>query len=376
LNLLFLVEGAAGAGRYVSELLPALRSVAPRSAVTTFVGRDAPQALFEQPWSSDIDWVRLPVSTKSRTHVVAQMAAVPSLALQRGLDVLHSPANVGPPIAPAVATVVTLLDLIWLHQRDAWDPSLAGRAMGLVSRICARRADRVIAISHAARDDMVETLGIAAGKIDVAPLGVRVPNGRPSAGQSSRSRFDLGDGPVVLCVAQKRPYKNLGSLIRAVPELEERATLVLAGAPTEHEKELRALADELGVADRVRLLGWVSEEELDGLYGVASCFVLPSLIEGFGLPVLEAMARDVPVACSDRTAMAEVAGDAALLFDPTDQQAVTGAVRRLLLDRELAASLVRRGRDRVRLFTWERTAEATLESYRRAVAGKAARRRV
>jgi glycosyltransferase involved in cell wall biosynthesis len=100
--------------------------------------------------------------------------------------------------------------------------------------------------------------------------------------------------------------------------------------------------------------------------------VLPSLIEGFGLPVLEAMARDVPVACSNRPALPEVAGDAALLFEPEDQAAVTAAIRQLLDDRELAGRLVELGRARVDLFTWRRTAEATLATYRRAVNESAA----
>jgi glycosyltransferase involved in cell wall biosynthesis len=172
----------------------------------------------------------------------------------------------------------------------------------------------------------------------------------------------------VLCVAQKRPYKNLGVLIRALPELPVESVLVVPGAPTPYEAELRALATELGVENRVRFPAWVSETELEALYRLASCFVLPSLIEGFGLPVVEAMARDVPVACSDRPALPEVAGDAAVYFDPEDQAEVTAAIRRLLEDFALRETLVARGRERARLFTWERTAEATLASYRRAVA--------
>jgi glycosyltransferase involved in cell wall biosynthesis len=114
----------------------------------------------------------------------------------------------------------------------------------------------------------------------------------------------------------------------------------------------------------------VTEAELEEHYARATCFVLPSLIEGFGLPVLEAMARGVPVACSNRPALPEVAGDAALLFNPEDQQAVTDAIRRLLRDDGLARTLAERGRRRADTFTWERTAEATLASYRRALAAK------
>jgi glycosyltransferase involved in cell wall biosynthesis len=174
----------------------------------------------------------------------------------------------------------------------------------------------------------------------------------------------LGDAPVVLCVAQKRPYKNQEALIRSLPELD-RAVLVLPGFATAYEQELRDLAGSLGVLDRVRFPTWVSEPDLEGLYGLATVFALPSLIEGFGLPVLEAMARDVPVACSNRPALPEIAGDAALLFDPDRQDEVTGALRRLIEDHRFAEGLVAKGRERAALFTWERTALATVATYRR-----------
>jgi len=263
--------------------------------------------------------------------------------------------------------VITLLDLIWLHQQEAWDSPRAIRNLALFSRVSARTAHRVITISNSARDDLVAHFDLPPEKVDVTPLGVRVPI-RMEAVPDLRARLELGDEPLVLCVAQKRPYKNLRALIQAIADLaDEPATLVLPGASTPHEAELRAFADELKIANRVRFLDWVSEADLEGLYREATCFVLPSLIEGFGLPVLEAMARDLPVACSTRPSLPEVVGDAALLFEPEDQTAVSAALRRVLTDEELRSELIARGRERVRLFTWERTAEATLASYRRAV---------
>ncbi len=152
----------------------------------------------------------------------------------------------------------------------------------------------------------------------------------PAAEQQLRAKLDLGSARVVLSVAQKRPYKNLRSLIYALPGLEHDVVLVLPGAHTDHETELRELAATLGVLGRVRFPDWLDDDELDALYRLADVFVLPSLIEGFGLPVLEAMAREVPVACSDRSALPEVVGDAALLFDPECQEEVTGAISRVL----------------------------------------------
>jgi glycosyltransferase involved in cell wall biosynthesis len=144
---------------------------------------------------------------------------------------------------------------------------------------------------------------------------------------------------------------------------------VLPGSANAYEDELRALARELGVEDRVRFPGWISDDDLEDLYRAASCFVLPTFQEGFGLPVLEAMARGLPVACSDIPALTELVGDAAMLFDPHDPSSIAQAIRRITTDQQLASDLVTRGRDRCRMFSWERTARATLASYRRAIDG-------
>ena len=141
--------------------------------------------------------------------------------------------------------------------------------------------------------------------------------------------------------------------------------LVLPGYPTWHEAELRARAAELGVAQDVRLLGWLDAGELEGLWQVARAFVYPSLYEGFGLPVLEAMARGVPVASSSAASLPEVAGDAALLFDPHDERAIASAIERLVTDRGEAERLRVAGRERAAMFTWERSARLTLETYAR-----------
>jgi glycosyltransferase involved in cell wall biosynthesis len=172
---------------------------------------------------------------------------------------------------------------------------------------------------------------------------------------------------VILCVAQKRPYKGQERLITALANLPDDVVLVLPGAPTDYEAHLRRLASDSGLASRVVFPEWVSDEDLEGLYRLATCFALASEIEGFGLPVLEAMARGVPVACSDRSSLPEVAGGAAVLFDPGDQARVTGALTRILGDERLRAELVSEGLSRASDFTWERTARETVASYRRAI---------
>lgn len=379
LNLVYLVEGSGGAGTYARELIPALLAVEPGTRITAFTGRTAPAELRRALWASEVEWVTFPVEYdhqgpwNSLLVGAAQWGALPWAAARRKLDVVHGLANVVPIVQPRVASVVTLLDLIWLHF-----PTTMSRRATLTMRFSAlpsaRAADRVIAISQAAKQDMVTTAGIDPGKIDVTPLGVRDrAMAEPVAEVDLRAKLDLAQAPVVLCVAQKREHKNLARLIRAVAGMESGVKLALVGSPTAHEEELRALAQQLDAADRVRFPGWLSDAELEGLYRLAAVFVLPSLEEGFGLPLLEAMRRDVPVACSNVSSMPEVAGEGAALFDPFDVADMRAAIERILGDRGLADRLVAAGRERCRTFTWEATARSTLASYRRAIA---ARRRV
>jgi glycosyltransferase involved in cell wall biosynthesis len=144
------------------------------------------------------------------------------------------------------------------------------------------------------------------------------------------------------------------------------ARLVVVGSATPHQELLAQEAARLGIAEAVHFPGWIDANDLEGLYQSASCFVLPSLREGFGLPILEAMARGVPVACSNVSALPEVAGNAARYFDPDRHEEIAAAVIRLLEQQDETARLVAAGKRRSGRFTWRRTAEATLEAYDRA----------
>jgi glycosyltransferase involved in cell wall biosynthesis len=233
-----------------------------------------------------------------------------------------------------------------------------------------RRSHRVTADSRSTRDDLVARLGVPAEKIDIVPLGVGSARVAPSAEADLRARLDLGDRRIALSVSAKRAHKNLIRLLEAqalLPE-EHRPILVLPGYATEHEAELRERARALGIAGDVRFLGWLESADLEGLYAAADLFVFPSLYEGFGLPVLEAMARGVPVASSDRAALAEVAGDAALLFDPEAPRAIADAMSTLLADPAEADRRRVAGRDQAARFTWDATARGMLASYDRALA--------
>jgi glycosyltransferase involved in cell wall biosynthesis len=336
---------------------------------TAFVNREA-AAAGGGPWGELLPAVTVPVNARSRAQwALGEQTLLPRLAARERVDLVHSLASTAP-LGGRFRRVVTVHDLIYARFPEAHS-RLREQGMKLLVPWAARRSRRVIADSQSTRGDLIQLLGIRAERIDVVPLGLgSVRREIPPPESDTRARFELGDRRVVLSLSAKRPHKNLGALIAALAEIpaDERPLLVLPGYPTWHEQELRERAAAAGVAGDVRFLGWLTGAEIEGLWAIAEAFVFPSLYEGFGLPVLEAMARGVPVACSNASALPEVAGEAALLFDPHDERALASALRRLLSDGRLAEAMRARGLARVRDFTWERTARLTLSSYARSLA--------
>ncbi len=372
LNLAYLVEDSGGSGTYARELMPALMRVQPDLRLTAWVGATAPDLRATEPWAEQVTWIRLPVPGHGTPwHLWYELCGIGLDARRRGIDVVHGPAYLAPAIHPRVAMVATLLDVIWAHHPDTASWRFT-REMRVLATIVGRTADRLVAISAAARDDVAETLHLDRARFDVVPLGITPPPQRAAPERAMvQRRLGLGPEPLVLCVAAKRPHKNLQGLIRAIAQLPApRPQLVLPGSPNEHERELRALAAQLGVADAVHFPGWLAAGELEDLYALADVFVLPTFAEGFGLPVLEAMIRGVPVACSQIPVLTEVAGDAAAYFDPHDPVTIAAAIERVLGDGELAARLRAAGAARARELSWERTARLTLDCYARALDGR------
>jgi glycosyltransferase involved in cell wall biosynthesis len=369
LNLVFMVPGSTGGMEVAARaMIPALRDAAPGVRFTAFVNREAAGE------DLGIDSVLVPVAATRRVEWVrGEQQLLPGLAHRARCDLVHSLASTAP-ARGRFARVTTIHDLNYLVVPDAHF-GLRGLGMRLLVPLAARTAHRVLADSGSTRDDLVARLGIAADKIDVVPLGLGQPAvASPTPAAELRDRLALGRRPVLLSLSAKRPHKNLRGVLDALAQIpvERRPVLVLPGYATPHEAELRAHAHAVGVANDVRFLGWTSEPDVEGLFALSSAFVFPSFYEGFGLPVLEAMARGVPVACSDRASLPEVAGDAALLFDPGDPAAIAAAIERLLRDPAEAERLRAAGRVRAAGFTWSRNAELTLASYERALASAAA----
>jgi glycosyltransferase involved in cell wall biosynthesis len=234
----------------------------------------------------------------------------------------------------------------------------------------------VITVSAASRDDIVGELGLPADRVDVIPNGIADPAPAESTAGVVRRDLDVGHRRIALSVASAVAHKNLSALLEAVARLvpEERPLLVFAGQGT----DAPAFAERtfaMGLQGDVRLLGAVGREELEGLYSMASVFVTATRYEGFGLPVLEAARRGVPVVCSDLPVLREVAGPAAIYVDPTEPGAIAAAVRRVLMGGPEIERFRAAGRAQASRFTWRAAAEATLVAYDRALEVSRARPR-
>jgi glycosyltransferase involved in cell wall biosynthesis len=364
-QLFYKVPG--GIGSVVRETLQALRRVDPALDITLFHARfgRAPE-----------DWTR-----EFRTVGLSQgiRTLYPSWALTgrpvlpetlASADVVHAPSSAAvPPTGRGQRLVVHVHDLAFLRFPSLF-PSTWRVLFRLGLRRAARSADAVIVPSGSTAADLERLTDLAADRIHVVPHGVTLPqipvDPRGPLGGIEAPR------PYVLFVGTLEPRKNLVRLVRAYRRAaasgEAPHALILAGPIGWNSEPLHRELRAPG-AGRVILTGEVSAEDLDALYRGASAFVYPSLYEGFGLPVLEAMARGIPVIASSTSSLPEVAGDAAILVDPRSVEGLAEAIGRLLTDRAEAERLAAAGRARAESYSWERTARQTLAVYRGVIAG-------
>jgi glycosyltransferase involved in cell wall biosynthesis len=361
-------QETGGAEIYARRLIPALLEARPGLALTLFVGREAGPALRGETWAAQVQVAELPVRARSRVgRVVVEQTLLARAVRRSGVELLHNLFTTAP-VAPGVPQVTTVHDVIYKRMPETHGGALA-RGLTVLVPLSARRSRRIIAISEATKADLASELGVPERKIDVIYEGPGMEEPSEPADEAEvRRALALGDGRIVLSVSAKRPHKNLERLIDAFAQVvrDREATLVLPGYPTRFGASLEERAAAAGIAHRVRFTGWLDDRSLDALYRMASCFVFPSLAEGFGLPVLEAMQRGTPVACSHVAPLTEIAGDAAACyFDPLDTASMAAAVSALLSDAELAERLVASGRERAAEFSWERAAAETLAVYDR-----------
>jgi glycosyltransferase involved in cell wall biosynthesis len=352
-----------GIGTYVRELIPALAAADSSLDLVLFHARFArPPEAWMTPWPR----VALPqgIRTLYPSWALLGRPALPS-SLAR-TEVVHAPSpSAVPPVRPRQRLVVTVHDVAFrLHPAMYPPPWRALYRLGL--RRALQHADALLAPSRHTADDLLEA-GAARRRVRVVPLAASLP-AQETDPEPILARLSIAR-PYFLFVGTLEPRKNLVRLIRAyrraVSAEDLRHTLVLAGplgwrADAVH-RELAAPGP-----GRVVLAGRVDDGTLDALYRGADAFCYPSLYEGFGLPVLEAMARGVPVICSNAASLPEVAGDAAILIDPKSVDELSGAIAGLVGDEAERQRLSSAGRARAAEFSWERTARETAEAYRAA----------
>jgi glycosyltransferase involved in cell wall biosynthesis len=299
--------------------------------------------------------------------------------LRMRLDLYHATHYVLPAYVPGRA-VVTIHDIIHLLYPEYLPSPLAFLYAQRMIRRSLMRGDRIIAVSQNTRSDLMDYFQVGGEKIEVVYNGVAERFTKPLERNEIARRLEpLGVArPYLLFVGNPKPHKNLANLIRAFARsLEQRpfeGRLVCVGDRGNRDLRLRRLADELGLGERLQLVGHVDDDALTALYQGASLFLYPTLYEGFGLPVVEAMASGVPVVTSSTSALREVARDCAELVEPLDVEAIARAISRCMGDQDHRERLTRAGRKRAQEFRWRLTAERTLAVYRQVLESPGAAR--
>ena len=349
----------AGIGNYVLSLARELCALLPEGLRMLISRRDhvtadaVPRAVFHRLWT--------PPHHRLEQYALA-MEIVPIAC-----DVFHAPDFI-PPFLSRVPTVVTVHDCAFLRMPELLTEA-SQRYYGQIGP-AVRHASRIVAVSHCTKQDLVELVGADPRKIDVV---YEAPDERfsridPSVSQSACLAVGL-DKPFLLFVGTHEPRKNLHRLLRAYALASEKMDvpdLAIVGRRGWLVENLDQTVEDLQLAGRVHWLGRLSDHTLVHLYNCTVALMFPSLYEGFGLPMVEAMACGAPVVAGNLGALPEISGGAALLVDPFCVQAIADGIERILSNPTLREDLKGRGLERVRSFSWKLAAAETLETYRRA----------
>ncbi|MCL4371408.1 MAG: glycosyltransferase family 4 protein [Chloroflexi bacterium] len=351
-----------GISQYTIRLVRALVGLQSGDELLLLESRKAPTGQF---WPAAVRRSRL----ATPPHHPREQIALPIELLRLPADVLHSPDFI-PPFRRRCRSVVTIHDLAFLRFPHLLTPD-SGRYYGQVAR-AVQSADQVIAVSHATKRDLLELLSVDPEKVTVVHSGVS-PECRPLEPEEiEHRRRELGlPERFILFVGTLEPRKNLPTLLRAFARVwkAHRVPLVVVGGKGWLNEELFRVREELGLGEEVKFVGSVAAQQLVYYYNCATCLVLPSLYEGFGHPVLEAMACGTPAIVSNVPSLTEIAGDAALSVGPEDAEELAAAMGRLLADGGLRQRLIGLGLQRAAAFSWEQTARETLGVYHKAVQG-------
>jgi glycosyltransferase involved in cell wall biosynthesis len=371
-NTLPLLDNRAGAERYTQNIIRHLIAADPRNVYYLILSR-INQTYYgsNQETAHNLVWGG---NTRNKLiRILGEQVYLPRLVRRKGLDLLFSPCNIGPR-NPPVPMVITLFDLHWLRFPELFSPlRLAYLRRALTWSV--RKAEAVLTISENSKKDLINLLSVPEEKITVTyvgldPLFQKIPP--PSEIDALRRRYGLKDR-FILSVGQLHKRKNIPGLLQAFRRLAAHSPLnvqlVLAGGEGDGSAEVREAVRPLG-RDRVVFTGCLPDEDLLRFYHAAECLVYPSFYEGFGLPVLEAMACGCPVITSNVSSLPEVAGEAALLIDPYRVETIASALVSLLTNPCLSQTLIQKGFEQARRFTWEAAARKTLEVFEKVKAAR------
>jgi glycosyltransferase involved in cell wall biosynthesis len=366
-DLLYVTGRRGGTETYAREVLTRLGGVDPGlevRAVTSRADRAAVESWFPGPVAV------LPLDARRRASwALAEVLRVDGVARRAGADVLWCPANFGP-LRGRTRRVVTVCDTIPL-EHGGLGP-VARTVYRALLAPTARTATHVLAISQDTADAAVRVLGVRRENLTVVPLAGTPPRPveHPAAVAGLGARLGADPTrPVLLSAGNRMAHKNFDGLLRAVARIApaRRPFVVLPGGGP--DDPLAPLVEQLGLRDDVLLPGWVPRERLEALYGCATLYVCPSLAEGFGLPVLDAMARGCPVLAHDIPVLREVGAGAARYVDARDPDALAAAVEELLADPGRRAAMVEAGLTRAAAFSWDITARETARVLRAVAEG-------
>ncbi len=363
-------EQSGGIGRYARELTAALAALDDENSYRLFVSGARADALPPAP-AYNFGWRPTVISPRWLARIWHRAGLpLPAELFTGAVDLFHATDFTLPFTRPATRTLLTVHDLSFVRVPEAASPPLKAYLDTVVPR-SVKRADHVLADSTATKHDLVDLYQTPADKITVLYSGVdsrfqRVSD-RPIL-ESMRQKYGLAGFSYMLSVGTVQPRKNYSRVIRALAEL--RATgldlhYAIAGGEGWLEEEMQHTIVSTGMQDYAHRLGHVADEDLPALYSESRMLLMPSLYEGFGLPILEAMACGVPVITSNVSSLPEVAGDAAILIDPTDIGALRQAMLAVDSDRALRKRLIEQGYRQARKFTWQRSAAQLLSVYKR-----------
>jgi glycosyltransferase involved in cell wall biosynthesis len=361
------VRQAAGIGRFTRGLVSAAIQMDHGNQYVLLVAGGESQPPSSFPFAANVTYRPMPASDRALA-ILWHRLRLPLFAdaWAGGADIFHSPDFTLPPLWRARG-ILTVHDLTFMHYPEYAPPGLVNYLNAAVPR-SVRRARLVLADSESTKRDIVELLGTPPEKIRVVYAGVG-PRFQPVSDSTIldevRARYGLA-WPFVLTVGTLEPRKNHLRLIRSFAQIlpaHPDLRLVLVGGKGWLYEDVQAEVSRLNLQDRVVFPGFVTDPDLPAVYSLASIFAYPSLYEGFGLPVLEAMACGTPVVCSNASSLPEVAGDAALLVDPTDEDALARALAHALDDRHRRQAMQTLGQAQAARFTWPAAARNLLNAY-------------